>query len=812
MPAAKAIRYRFDDFEADLGARTLAQAGHAILLDVQTFDLLALLLAQAPHSVSEVQLTRALWPGMAVEESNLGQHIFLLRRALSGAERGEKIIVATGQGYRFAAELEEITPRTEEALRPARTVDAEKTSPHSSSQPVKRTPATAEPRRRTAKASSPPLRTQILALASTIRKSRSLQITLAIAAILIVAAVLAIVWSRSNPKAAQPLHLLVAGIQNSTPDPQFDESLRTALIADLRQSPHLILPGEDRIVAALVKINAAPAGDSQATRAIPQQLCHQLKSDAYLTGNLRRVGQKYLIAVTVFGCARGEQLATTRGIADSPEHLVGILDRVALSLRAQLGENKETIQRFNQQFFPSGNISMPALKAYADGAALALDGKSSEAITLLRRAISIDSHFALAEEDLGLLQWSIGDRIEGAAHLTRAYQLRDTVNAYDRFNITGRYTYLVPQDLQAALRNFKEAAENYPHSPAFLAGMADLEDRIGKSAFALDPARQAIALDPDNATAYEVLAAAQMHLGQFEEAVLTCRHTISREIDTPQIHSLLLQIAFQRLDQSGIDEQLAWARGKPQEPKMLVDPGFMEMAQGKVKSAEAIFTRAIAGLRAQGDSTDANVLQSALPRRLAELGLPDTAEAQLERVQQPSEFADAIIAWAELGESSRASSLLKEALAARPAATLWQQLWAPQVRAAIAINQHAPGEAIDALQAAASYDLAAFDVSLMRGRAYLALHQPELAEAEFHKILDHPGIDPLSQNYPLAQLGLARSLAAEDKTAEAGFAYKIVLQIWKDADTDLPRLREAKTEYARLNGAPVAIPPKPHRR
>lgn len=799
MLTARGTRYRFDDFEVDLDAHTLVRAGQAIPLDPETFELLSVLLTLAPQSLSEEQLVRALWPGIAVEESNLGQHIFLLRRALSGAEHGEKIIVATQQGYRFAAQLEEISASADEISKPARTVDADAAAPLANLRPVQRTAKAAGPRKRSVKVKfhwpNP-----IAILAVMLRKSRRLQIVLALLAVLIAAAVLAIVWSRLHPKSTQPLHLIVAGVQNETPDPQFDESLRVALIANLRQSPHLILPGEERIVAALVKRNIAPASDEQATRAIPQQLCHDLKADAYLTGELRRIGQKYWIAVVVHDCAHAAELASVRGIADSPEHLLGILDRVALVLRAQLGESRETIGQFSHPLFLSGNISMPALKAYADGAALALDGKSSEAITLLRRAISIDSQFALAEEELGLLQQSIGDSIEGAAHLSRAYQLRDTANAYDRFQITGRYTSLVTGDLLAARRNFKEATESYPHSPVFLAGLADLEDRMGKSALALDPARRAIALDPDAPAAYEVLAAAQMHLGQFEEAALTCRRTISREIDTPKIHSLLLQIAFQRLDQPGIDEQLAWAHGKPQEPKMLVDQGFMEMAQGKVKSAGQIFARAIAGLRAQGDSADADALQSTLPRRLAELGLSDTAAAQLERLQRPSEFADAAVAWAELGDAPHAASLLKESLAAHPAATLWQQLWAPQVRAVIALNQHEPQQAIDELQPASVYDLAGFDLPLMRGRAYLALQQPEQAEAEFHKILDHPGIEPLSQNYPLAQLGLARALAAEGKTAEAGFAYKIVLQIWKDADNDLPRLRDARTEYARLNG------------
>jgi tetratricopeptide (TPR) repeat protein len=278
------------------------------------------------------------------------------------------------------------------------------------------------------------------------------------------------------------------------------------------------------------------------------------------------------------------------------------------------------------------------------------------------------------------------------------------------------------------------------------------------------------------------------------------------------IHSLLLQIAFQRLDQPGIDEQIAWGHGKPEEARMLVDQGLMEMAQGRVSSAQQLFTRALAGLRQQGDAADASQLEAALPRRLAELGLADSAQARLASIQHPADSLDPAVAWAELGETSRASSQLEQALSAHPSATLLQQLAAPQVRAAIALNQHEPQQAIDALQMAVAYDRASFDLPLMRGRAYLALHQPEQAEAEFHKILDHPGTEPLSQDYPLAQLGLARALAAEGKTAEAGFAYKIVLQIWKDADSDLPRLRDARAEYAHLNGVPTPAPARGRRR
>ena len=843
MLLARHTTYRFDDFEVDLGRRTLRRGDHVIEIQRETFDLLAVLMAHAPRVMSEAELTAALWPRAEVEESNLGQHIFLLRRALTGAERGETIIVAAPRGgYRFTAKLEEIKEILDEKASAARVAAEEEheepiliLGPRGRGRterkdvPREGTPRTPRTRMhmrtKTVETGEKRASSWLLRQWKAVQASRRIQMALAVAAVAVVAVVLAAVWGRMHRKPMTALHLVVTEMRNTTGDPEFDTSLRSAMLADLRQSPYLILPGEDKVVAALVAMNTeggnsdaagSDAAGSDAARAqaakprgIPQELCGRLKSEAYLGGEIRRLGAKYLIVAEAFDCAQSKSLASVRGVADTADHVLPVLDRMAVAMRGQLGEPEASVRQFNQPLFPAGKASIAALKAYADGSALAMDGKSSEAIGLLQRAIGIDAQFVQAYEELGLVSSSLvssglGQREAADTNLSQAYQLRNAANAFDRFSIVARYDYLVTGDFLAGVRNFNEAIESYPRSPVFLSGLADLENRIGKPALALDPARRAIALEPDNGTAYEVLAEAQMHLGQFEEAALTCRRAISRAIDSAKIHGILLQIAFQRLDQPGIDEQLAWAHGRPEEPEMLTEQGQLEMAQGKVKSAQALFTRAAEGFRTQGRAAQANALLSALPRRYAELGLTDLADAQIGRLPQATESVDVAVARAELGGTEHAAAMLKQALDAHPASTLWQQMEGPQIRAAIALNEHEPDAALAALEPALPYDLASFDLPAMRGRAYLMAHQPEQAEAEFHKILDHPGVDPLSQDYPLAQLGLARALAAEGKPVEAGFAYKIVLQIWKDADSDLPRLRDAKAEYARLGGEPAA--------
>jgi tetratricopeptide (TPR) repeat protein len=229
----------------------------------------------------------------------------------------------------------------------------------------------------------------------------------------------------------------------------------------------------------------------------------------------------------------------------------------------------------------------------------------------------------------------------------------------------------------------------------------------------------------------------------------------------------------------------------------------MEFAEGKVKAAQATLAKAVANYRKQGLTEQANRLLQSELRIEADLGLPDSAHALLIRLPEITDSVDIPVAWAAIGETTRAANLLQNQLDAHPTATLWRQVWAPQITAAIALNQHRPADAIQALQAALPYDLRDFAVPALRGGAYLADKQPALAEIEFHKILEHPGIDPLSHNYPLARLGLARALVRQGKLVDAGFAYKIVMQIWAEADLDLPPFKAAKAEYAKLTAVPV---------
>jgi len=845
VPPRKQGKYRFTDFEIDLARRTLSRNGHTIALGPSTFDLLTLLLAHAQRVVAKEELMRALGPDATVEESNLAQHIFLLQKALSGIDPGEKLILRIpGLGYKFTAQVTQLPPDPEPNpfLEPAPNLDPEPESlvtavplreespqifprfasynSHEPSEPAKSSRHIVEPDSASEAESDSEPQPSLAA-----RLNRPLPITALGLLIVLIAAGALYAWRRvhtpSPAAGAAPqssLRLIPASFENSTGEPVFDRALKTALTLDLQQSPYLSVPPEalvDQPLDALKSSDLQPASPAAAS-----QLCRQLNAEVYLSANLRRLTHNYLVTVKAFDCSNQRDMAESRGIADSPDTVVSVLDKVAADLRQQLGEPRASVTANSKPLFSDRPASIAALKAYADAGALQLQGKYADALQLFQRAVFLDPKFALAYADIAALEESQGHTAESKSALSKAYLLRETVDDQHRYILTAAFHDQITGDLPAALRNDKQWAAQYPRNPVPLTHQASLEIELGASVLALEPARRALALNPGNPAAYIVLARAQMHLGQFEEAAATCQQAIQHQLDSVEIHQFLLQIAFLRLDQPAIDEQLAWARSKPADSQaatqMQLQQAEIAFAEGRATAAKAIVLAVADQYHKQNQPDLANQIQSRLPRILAELGYADSANTQLGRLTN-SDAPEIPVTWAYLGETTKAEAILTRQLAANPIHTLWQQSWAPQIRAAIALNRHEPQAAIDTLAPnnpsdQINFDLGSFDIPALRGKAYLALKQPEKAETEFHKILDHPGIQPLSHNYPLAQLGLARSLAAQGKTTEAGFAYKIVLQIWKEADPELARLKEAKAEYTRLGAAPLKPVSKPNPR
>jgi eukaryotic-like serine/threonine-protein kinase len=821
-------KYRFQEFEIDLAHRLLLREGHTIALGATTFDLLAFLVLNPQRVITEDELIEALWPE-SDDENDFSEHISLLRRVLTGVQPGERLLATIpGYGYQFTSSVAEapdtiaipeqfenerfeIDPNLEE--------DADEPP-----EPILHFADTLERAKRKRmtqredhdedyEASEGRSKANFLA---GFRHPGPWHVAILTGAVVLIVFGVLLSWRKIHQPAPEPISLVLADFENTSGNPQFDSSLKIAFALDLEQSPFLTVASPAIVEQALIGMKADP--EKPITPELARQVCARVQGNVYLTGAIRTFGNHYLATIQAFHCSDGNTIAASRGIADSPDGVVAVLDKVAADLRKQLGESSQSVASFSRPLFADRTASLEALKAYSDASRLQVQGNLEQALTLLQHAVEIDPQFALAFSKLGTVYFDLGQHDQGVSALTRAFQLRDNLSEPARLAAIAAYNDSVTGDLQASVRDYKDWAQEYPRNPEPFLAFAEREIQLGRVALALEPAQRALRLNPANALNYAILARAQLSLGQMDAASSTCQLAISRHLDNEPIHGFLLHIAFLRLDQPGIDAQLAWARDasrdKSAQPYIQLQQGLMDFAQGKAKAGQVALSAAAVGFQALGQTDYSTRILGAMPRIEAELGMTETAYSQLVKLTDAggaprADSSDVLVAWAHTGETSRAAALLKGELDANPTNTLWQEDFAPQVKAAIAMNQQHFSEAVDSLKPALPFDLRSFEAPAMRGRAYLATRQPAAAEAEFHKILDHPGIEPLSHNYPLAQLGLARALAQEGKTVEAGFAYKIVLQIWKDADADLPRLREAKAEYARLTGVPVKTSAKP---
>lgn len=327
--------------------------------------------------------------------------------------------------------------------------------------------------------------------------------------------------------------------------------------------------------------------------------------------------------------------------------------------------------------------------------------------------------------------------------------------------------------------------------------------RIGQYERAIEAASEGVRLNPNFAQVYFNLGRPFIRLNRFEEAKEIFGRALAQELDAPYIRSLFYEIAFVQGDMAAMKTQIDWANGKPEEYAALAWQARAAAFSGQLRRAQEFSSSATDLAMGRNLKELAARHASENPMRNAVVGnclriREDTAKA-LSIGRSIASLSNGARALALCGEAGQAQSLDDELAKRNPKDTLINAIWLPVIRATIELQRGHPDQAIQLLQAASRYEAAAqFWPTYLRGNAYLRLQKRAEAAAEFQRILDHRGWDPLSELYPLAHLGLARAAVLQGDTTKARKAYQNFLALWKDADADLPVLIEAKKEYEKL--------------
>ena len=602
--------------------------------------------------------------------------------------------------------------------------------------------------------------------------------------------------------------VVLADFDNKTGEAVFDDALKQALAVDLGQSPFLNILSDHR-VGETMQLMGRKSGD-KVTSDVAREICLRTGTKALLKGSISRLGTQYVIGLEAVNCNTGDVLAKEQGEASSKESVLKTLDQVATSMRTKLGESLASVAKFDVPI-EATTSSLDALKAFSMGVRVAREKGPAEAISFYKRAIELDPNFATAYALLGLNYSNLGQPSRAAENLERAYQLRDRVSEREKLRISANYYFIVTGELEKEAQTYQLWMQSYPNDSVPHGNLGANYSALGQYDQALPELKQGIALAPTGVVGYQNLGLVELALGQVDKAQATLEEATAHKLDAGSLHLMGYYLAFLQNDTAAMAQHVAWGAGKPgDEDPLLAAQSDTEGYYGRLPAARDFARRAVdSAVRADSKETAA-LWQSDGALREAEFG--NTAQARhganaaLALAPGRDVKVLAALALARSGEIPHANALADELEKTYPTNTTLKVYWFPIVRAAIALGSQKPADAVVALEAVAPYELGSpppFQVGTMyapyiRGEAYLAKHDGAAAAREFQKLLDHRG---LIVNYPLAalaHLGLARAYALSADTVKARTAYQDFLTLWKEADPDIPILKEAKAEYAKL--------------
>jgi DNA-binding winged helix-turn-helix (wHTH) protein/tetratricopeptide (TPR) repeat protein len=740
--------------------------GIRLKLQDQPFQVLALLLEHSGDVVSREELRQKLWPAHTFVDFDTGLNsaIKKLRDVLSdSAEQPRYIETLPRRGYRFIA-------RVENGDLPA-----------SASAGVHLAPVLP------------------LLPASKLWNKRRLVITAGLAAILIVAAIATWRVFFARPALTQTDVILLASFVNNTGDPIFENSLDKALEVKLAESPFLSLLPDTDVRETMRTMRHDP--NQRVTRELGIEICKRQGLKAVVVPEIDAFGSKYLIILEAIDARSQKSIARRQEEAESKDQVIAALGKAGSQLRRKLGENLSSVEKYDAPLDLATTSSLDALQAYRTGNTLYRSGKRREAIPFFERAVELDPQFCSAYDMLGRVFHSTGDDEASRKDFARAFELKDRrLTQEENFQTTALYHSAITGNLEkeaAVLVLYKQA---YPRSvfASNLLGIAYAQ--LGRTEEALQEFYWAIDHSPvPSAQHYSNASGALMILGRFDEAKkildqwrqkgsLTPIQTATRyriafiENDATTMERLAHEIPADDTSWLHLQMQLAFLRGDLSKLRSLSETLVNQQIQAKRMENVA---NELAG-HAWVDSYLGNYASARkFCRQAGEAG--SNAALGLIRCAQA------------LGNAGDVTQV--EALAAKldrlfPEDTLHQKIALPAIRSIIERKRGNTVKAVDLLAPVTQYPNVV--VSYNRAEAYLAAEEHAKAAAEFENLIDHRGWPDWEWFAPLAQLGLARAKALQGDRDESRKAYNDFFTMWKDADSDIPILLQAKAEYKKV--------------
>jgi eukaryotic-like serine/threonine-protein kinase len=594
--------------------------------------------------------------------------------------------------------------------------------------------------------------------------------------------------------------ILVADFVNTTADPVFDGTLKKAVAVDLGQSPYINVVPDQRMKETLQFMGRSP--EDRISNEVGREICQRDGIKAMLTGSIASLGSQYVITLEAVNASSGESLAQEQAQADNKETILSAVHRASSSLRQKLGESLASVQKYDKPLAEATTSSLEALKAFSLGDAKHFGGQDLAAIPLYQRAVELDPNFALANARLGVAYGNMGQNELAEQYKQKAFELRDRASEHEKLYITEHY-YADSGQLDKGIAALELYKQTYPHDSIPYGNLAGIYLQLGQFENALQNARLAIQIDPDEINSYGTLAAAYTSLNRLDEAKATLNQGVQRRFGGSGIHGQIAFIAWLQNDAAAMEHEMELAKATP-EGELFVLGLRQSMAahQGKMRDARQLGKqiRKLAERLSLKEQVAAEYMQEAITE--AVFGDKTRAVNDVTQALKISSSANLVPGCAAVlalaGDENRALRMANDLAQKRPYDTFVQFVYVPNVKAIIALKHGDAAQAGNLLDGALVYARVNSGTVYLRGLAFLEAKEAGDAIQTFQHALslkNYFGTDPM---VPMFQLGLARAYAMADDKMHSRMAYQDFFATWKDADADVPILREAKAEYEKV--------------
>ncbi len=602
------------------------------------------------------------------------------------------------------------------------------------------------------------------------------------------------------PKLTEKDSILLTDFTNTTGDPVFDGTLKTALQVSLTQSPFLNLVSQQEVDRTLKLMGRPP--DTRITPEIGREICQRAGIAAMVHGSIAGLGSQYVVTLEAVNAANGNSLGQEQAQAGSKEQVLDALGKASSNLRGKMGESLSSIQKFDKPLEQATTSSLEALKAFSDGSAEVSTGNNLGAVPFFKRAIQLDPNFAMAYRGAAVTANNMGQTETSLEYAQKAFDLKDRASEREDLAISSYY-YQQTNQIDKALETYQRYQKSYPRDQRAWLNPGALHFNLGDFDKSLAESLEAVRLSPDQFIGYQNASNAYRALNRLDEAKAILNAASQRNVGGVFIHDSLATLALAEGDLPTAAKEDDLEKADPQgELSVLERAANLAVAHGRMRRARELFTeiedkevRLEQKEEALNDVENSATFEAIAGNRAAAI---NGADAAIKQSQTPTHEMNVADIYARAGMDAKARQLVDEATKQRPLDTFIQSMNGPMIRAVLEMNQGHADKAVELMKSAGPYDHNNSESLHTRASALLMAGRGADAVQEFQKVLNLKNANPQDPFVSFAQLGLARAYAAAADKEKARAAYQDFFALWKDADPDVPLLQQAKAEYAKL--------------